>query len=205
MHAHSRLLTLAAAMAMTAANVHAGVFTYTELETLPGGNSNSIGTPELVGPLAAGDTLTITGYIGASSPDFYSFITSEALLLNLTLKEYTNANFIDTFDNGAANGVLGLFNGFNLLTYSSENSDLVDTISSTYTLSLPGTFKTAVAGYSPGISPFDSGGLDTGWYYRLEISATAAPVPESSTLMMMLAGLGATGLVAHRRRQRPAA
>ena len=86
---------------------------------------------------------------------------------------------------------------------SATDDDAGDSVSRlTFNMKLSaGTYYTAVMGYRAHWWDFDGGG-DAGWDYRLKLSGwtPAAPVPEASTLAMMMAGLGLLGLASRRRR-----
>ena len=139
-------------------------------------------------------TVTTTG--GGSSSDFYSFTLAEQMWVTFTL----------TPDSASAMPVLGLFQGSSVATgtlASATDDDAGDSVSRlTFNMKLSaGTYYTAVMGYRAHWWDFDGGG-DAGWDYRLKLSGwtPAAPVPEASTLAMMMAGLGLLGLASRRRR-----
>ena len=174
---------------------------YTEQEALGGDPNDAISIPQDLGTLTNGGLLQVDGsrlttVDGGSSSDFYSFTLVEQMWVTFTL----------TPDSASAMPVLGLFQGSSVATgtlASATDDDAGDSVSRlTFNMKLSaGTYYTAVMGYRAHWWDFDGGG-DAGWDYRLKLSGwtPAAPVPEASTLAMMMAGLGLLGLASRRRR-----
>lgn len=124
---------------------------------------------------------------------------------------------------GSANDSLQ-FNGFSILTYSftlgssaTVDFDIRDGANSSNAIAilLNGTTVQSHTGSIPAFDSFDVGSYNlgagnhtlsfvnaSGTYYldNFSVSVTAAPVPEPETYAMMLAGLGALGFMARRRR-----
>lgn len=193
-----RTALVGAALACAGAAAQAA---YTEQEALGGDPNDAISIPQDLGTLTNGGLLQVDGSRltttgGGSSSDFYSFTLAEQMWVTFTL----------TPDRASAMPVLGLFQGSSVATgtlASATDDDAGDGVSRlTFNMNLSaGTYYTAVMGYRAHWWDFDGGG-DAGWDYRLKLSGwtPAAPVPEASTLAMMMAGLGLLGLASRRRR-----
>lgn len=196
---HSRAALLG--LALGAGSAIAQAAPYTEQEALGIGWNDALSLAQSLGTLPLDSSLSVDGsrmsnVAGGSSTDFYSVVLPQRMWLTLTL----------TPDSASAMPVLGLFQGSSVATgtlASATDDDAGDSVSRlTFNMKLSaGTYYTAVMGYRAHWWDFDGGG-DAGWDYRLKLSGwtPAAPVPEASTLAMMMAGLGLLGLASRRRR-----
>jgi len=199
---HSRAALLGLALAAGSAIAQAAP--YTEQEALGIGWNDALSLAQSLGSLPLDGTLSVDGsrmsnVAGGSSTDFYSVVLPQRMWLTLTL----------TPDSASAMPVLGLFQGSSVANgtlASALDNDASDGLSRlTFNLQLdPGTYYAGVMGYRNHWWDFDGGG-NAGWNYRLTMSGwstVASPVPEASTLAMMLSGLGLIGLASRRRSTR---
>lgn len=193
---HNRLTkTLLVTLAALAAPLSASALTsYVEQEALDG-NAQWIDASEYAGTLVNNDSIVISGYLGSTpggsvSPDYFSF----SALAN----QWVQVSILT--QNASNNALLGLFQGFTRLNSASENNTLTNPpLTFTQLLSSAGTYVVGVNGYSEQSNGFDSFGGSSGWQYQVTITSVAQPVPEPEPVALLLAGLGALGLMSRRR------
>ena len=176
---------------------------YIEQEPTTTVHNDAPSIAEEVGTLVPGGFLFISGVRqsgvhGGGSADYFRFEidAGASQLTSLTVETPT----------AAAMPVLGLFDdsaSSTLLQGGFDNNSTSSRFLSFSRLLAPGTYYASVSGFRSGWQDFDGGG-HAGWTYNLLLHSepVAAPVPEPESLAMLLAGLGALGLVSRRRRSR---
>ncbi|MFM2052782.1 MAG: hypothetical protein RL456_819 [Pseudomonadota bacterium] len=177
-----------------------------EQEQYTGASNDNTALAQELGALTQGGTLFLSGsrrpdpsvpYMGGgTSADFYRFDLASSMTVTVTLEVPFASNM----------PVLGLFDGPSIsmdrVAAAHDDSSGPGTLLSFSHLLAPGSYYAAVSGYRTNWLDFDGGG-DAGWTYNLMISSPgpiSAPVPEPESVAMLLAGLGALGLMSRRRR-----
>jgi hypothetical protein len=206
-----RRTALALLLCTPLAAAQAAVFTEVE-------PNNTLATAQLISDPGSVQTV-ISGQraFNDASDDFFRF----------NVAANSSLQIVSTSSSMLADSIMGLYNAAGTLVASNDDAapgNSMSAISFQVGAGLGGLFTLGLSGFNPGLlactvgvtscydtnndflfDTFVAGGGEggsTGWSYSITINQVAAPIPEPETYALMLAGLGALGFVARRRKNK---
>jgi hypothetical protein len=180
--------------------------------------NNTLATAQLISDPASVQTVIIgERTFNDASDDFFRF----------NVGANTSLQIVSTSTSAFADSIMGLYNAAGTLVASNDDAapgNSMSAINFQVGAGLGGLFTLGFSGFNPGLLTCGTGitscydtnndlrfdtfvagggqGGSTAWSYTITINQVAAPIPEPETYALMLAGLGALGFVARRRKDK---